>query len=230
MAYSAYDVALDQIIAMSFKLIDEMSVMVTVIAVLVSSMKNFRSLVVDQDFSLKNQIIMILIFGTFSIYGNYGGIKLSSGAIANVRDIGPLFAGLVGGPVIGFGAGLIGGINRYFAGGFTAIPCSLATISAGIIGGIIYLVNKKEFVGTYKAVIIAILVQMYHMGLNLILAKPFPLALETVKTVMLPMIIANALGIGIFSLVIGSLIQDKKKIKQLEEDLEIVTAKDEQII
>jgi len=58
---------------MSFKLIDEMSVMVTVIAVLVSSIKNFRAIVVDQDFNIKNQIIMILIFGTFSIFGNYGG-------------------------------------------------------------------------------------------------------------------------------------------------------------
>ncbi|MEN6378725.1 MAG: hypothetical protein ABFD15_03985 [Methanofastidiosum sp.] len=64
---------IDQIISMSFKLIDEMSVMVTVIAVLVSSIKNFRAIVVDQDFNIKNQIIMILIFGTFSIFGNYGG-------------------------------------------------------------------------------------------------------------------------------------------------------------
>lgn len=44
------------------------------------------------------------------------------------------------------------------------------------------------------------------------------------------MTIANALGIGIFSLIIGSLIQDKKKIKQLEEDLEMVSSKDEQLI
>jgi len=66
-------VTIDQIISMSFKLIDEMSVMVTVIAVLVSSIKNFRAIVVDQDFNIKNQIIMILIFGTFSIFGNYGG-------------------------------------------------------------------------------------------------------------------------------------------------------------
>ena len=222
--------AIDQILSMSFRLIDEISVMVTIIAVLVSSIKNFRSIVVDKDFNIKNQIIMILLFGTFSIYANYGGIKLSSGAIVNVRDIGPLFAGLVGGPVIGLGAGLIGGINRYFAGGFTAVPCSIATISAGLIGGIIYLINKKDYVGTYKAVIIAILVQMYHMGITLILAKPYSLALETVEIVIVPMIIGNALGIGIFSLIIGGLIQDKKKIKKLEEDIEIITAKDEQLI
>lgn len=102
------------------------------------------------------------------------GIKLSSGAIVNIRDIGQLFAGLVGGPVIELGAGLMGGINRYYGGGFTAVPCSVATISAGVVGGIVYLINKKEFVGTYKAVIIAILVQMYHMGITLIHAKHFP--------------------------------------------------------
>ncbi|NYT04113.1 MAG: hypothetical protein GKC00_05340, partial [Candidatus Methanofastidiosa archaeon] len=56
--------AIDQILSMSFRLIDEISVMVTIIAVLVSSIKNFRSIVVDKDFNIKNQIIMILLFGT----------------------------------------------------------------------------------------------------------------------------------------------------------------------
>jgi sigma-B regulation protein RsbU (phosphoserine phosphatase) len=110
-------VYIDQIVQILVDLIDEMSVMVTVIAIVVSSIKPFKELVVEEKFTYKNQIIMILIFGFFSIFGNYSGTKLSSGAIANIRDIGPLIAGLVGGPVIGIGAGLIGGINRYFAGG-----------------------------------------------------------------------------------------------------------------
>jgi sigma-B regulation protein RsbU (phosphoserine phosphatase) len=33
-------------------------------------------------------------------------------------------------------AGLIGGIHRYFLGGFTAIPCALATVIAGLAEGI----------------------------------------------------------------------------------------------
>lgn len=66
--------------------------------------------------------MVILLFGRFSIIGTYMGIHLPSGAILNVRDLGPIVAGLTGGPLIGFGAGLIGGVHRYFLGGLTALP------------------------------------------------------------------------------------------------------------
>ncbi len=68
------------------------------------------------------------------------------------------------------------------------------------------------------------------MGITLILAKPYSQALEVVKIVIIPMVIANAMGVGIFSIIIGSLIQDKRTIKHLEEELTIVQAKDEQNI
>jgi len=217
----------DEISNILFVLINEVSVMVTVIAVVVSSVNQFKEVVIEKKFTYKNQIIMIILFGSFSIFGNYSGTKLPSGAIANIRDIGPLVAGLVGGPVIGLGAGVIGGIHRYYGDGFTALPCSIATISAGIIGGLIYKYNNKEFVGAYKATIIAVLVELYHMGITLVLAKPFDQALEVVKIVIVPMTLSNALGVAIFSLIIASLIKDKKKIKELEDDMDIVTAKEE---
>lgn len=66
-----------------------------------------------------------------------------SGAIANIRDLGPMLAGLVGGPVIGLGAGAIGGIHRYFLSGFTAIPCALATVIAGLGGGNVIILEAK---------------------------------------------------------------------------------------
>jgi len=210
-----------------FILINEVSVMVTVITVVVSSINPFKQVVIEKKFTYKNQIIMILIFGSISIFGNYSGIELDSGAIANIRDIGPLVAGLVGGPVIGIGAGLIGGVNRYMEGGFTALPCSIATISAGLIGGLVYKYNNGEFVGAYKATIIAFLLELYHMGITLILAKPLDQALEVVKVVIIPMTLSNALGVAIFSLIIGSIIKDKKKIKELEENLDIATSKEE---
>ena len=40
------------------------------------------------------------------------------GGIANTRDLGPALGGLLGGPVVGIGAGLIGGVQRLAMGGF----------------------------------------------------------------------------------------------------------------
>jgi len=201
--------------------------MVTVIAILVSSLSYFKEVVVDQKFTYKNQIVMIIIFGAFSIFGSYSGTKLESGAIASLRDIGPLIAGLLGGPLIGFGAGLIGGVARYFGGGFTALPCAIATISAGLIGGLVYNYYNKKFVGAQKAILIAVIVEFYHVGITLILAKPFSDALEVVKIVIIPMVFANSMGVGIFSVIIGSLIQDKQKIKHLEDELENITSEEQ---
>jgi len=74
------------------------------------------------------------------------------------------------------------------------------------------------------------LVEIYHMGLTLILAKPYSEALEVVKIVALPMIISNAMAVAIFSVIIGSLIQDKMKIKELEDNLAIISSNEEEKI
>jgi len=121
-----------------------------------------------------------------------------------------MLAGLVGGPMIGLGAGLIGGIHRYFLGGFTAVPCALATIIAGLAGGLIYKLRKGEFVTVWQATLFALVIESLHMGLVLLIARPFSEALAAVKLVSLPMIIANAVGIAIFAFMVNNLIKERK--------------------
>jgi sigma-B regulation protein RsbU (phosphoserine phosphatase) len=82
-----------------------------------------------------DKIVFVAVFGGFSIFGTYVGIPLPSGAIVNIRDFAPMMAGLAAGPAMGLAAGLIGGIHRLFLGGFTCVPCGLATVLAGILGG-----------------------------------------------------------------------------------------------
>ena len=105
---------------------------------------------------------MIAAFGAISIFGTYSGIEIM-GAIANVRDLAPMIAGLIGGPWIGLSVGLIGGVHRFFLGGPTAIACALATILAGLFGGLIYVFNRGKFIGILGAVIFAALMESFHM-------------------------------------------------------------------
>ena len=78
---------------------------------------------------------LVLIFGILSVYGTLRGFQIDD-VILNFRDLGPVLAGLIGGPLAGAAAGLIGGGYRYSLGGWTALPCAIATVAAGIIGGI----------------------------------------------------------------------------------------------
>ena len=176
----------------------------------------FFTEILDKKFSFKNQAILILLFGALSIFGTYGGLTLPSGAIANIRDLGPMVAGLVAGPVVGLGAGLIGAVHRYFIGGFVCIPCSLATVIAGLLGGAIYKLNKGEFVAVWQAVLFAVFMELLHMGLTLLLARPYEEAVGVVKDVIVPMTVANATGVAIFAFIIRNLIVERRTAEEKE--------------
>jgi len=99
---------------------------------------------------LLDYAVFIALFGLFSVFGTYVGIPHSYGAITNIRDLAPIVAGLVAGPYVGLAVGLIGGVNRMFLGGVTAVPCSLATVLAGLLGGLVYRLNKGRLLGDHS--------------------------------------------------------------------------------
>ena len=114
-----------------------------------------------------DRIIVILVFGGFSILGTYMGIPLTSGAIGNVRDLGPIIAGLVGGPLLGLGAGLIGVIHRYFLGGLTRISCALATIIIGLMSGFIHKLNRGEIAQARLGYLVYCTYGMFPYGVDI---------------------------------------------------------------
>ena len=187
------------IVELSSMLVANMVVIVGV-AYLVTRTRYFQQ-IVQHQFTLLNRALFILVFGALAIFATYAGIPVP-GAIANVRDLGPMIAGLLGGPVIGLGAGLFGGVHRYFLGGLTGRPCALATVLAGLFGGLIYLRRDGTFIGVPGAVVFAALMESLHMGLILLLAEPYADAVAVVKMISVPMVLANALGMLIFALII----------------------------
>jgi len=163
--------------------------------------------VCNRKISLKSGILVVAIFGLLSIFGNYSGVEIL-GAIANVRDLGAMIGGLLGGPVIGLAAGLIGGVYRYSMGGFTAVPCAIATVLSGLFGGLIWL-WKKKLVGFLWATAFAFAMESFHMALTLAIARPFSEALSVVQTVYLPMAIGNSLGMAVFAFIVDNVIKER---------------------
>ena len=159
--------------------------------------------VLFQRATRKHHIIFVIIFGAFSIFGTLIGIHNDLGAVSNIRDFAPLMAGLIAGPYAGLAVGLIGGIHRFLMGGITCIPCSISTVLAGLIGGLVYLWNRKRLIGIVPAMILALFVEALHGGINLLMVRPFDVGLEIVKTVIPPMMIANSLGIAIGVIIVG---------------------------
>jgi len=191
----------------SFALLEAMCVIILA-AYLITRSKFFAETIEGRP-TLKNQATLILFFGAFSVYGTLMGIDVM-GAVMNVRDLGPLVAGLFCGPIVGLGAGLIGAAFRTTQGGFTLVPCSIATALAGLFAGAINIHMKGKFPGALMAASFAVLFEIFHVSLVMLIARPFSLALDVSKTALPPLAIANAVGVLIFTTIASNLMKERQ--------------------
>ena len=193
-----------------FRLIQAMSVFV-VVAYITCKSPLFKSLTRD-SIRLRDRIYLYFAFSCLSIMGTYLGIPVHD-AIANTRAIGPVLAGIIGGPFLGIAVGFTGGIHRYFLGGFTALSCGLATTIGGAIGGIVHLYlfgkNRSESAFDPKvAFVTALFAEMIEMVIILLISSPYANAVTLVQVIAVPMILSNAAGAALFM----SIIRDQKNM------------------
>ena len=131
------------------------------------------------------------------------GIRII-GAISNVRDTAPLVAGFIGGPLVGIITGFIVSLHRFLLGGFTQIPCALATLIAGILAG--FLSKRfKRALSYWLAIIVIICLELFHMILILIISKPYSQSIALVKEIVIPMVVGNTTGIFIFVFILRNI-------------------------
>jgi len=144
-------------------------------------------------------LLLIVIFGLFGILGTYTGNVVFK-SYANLRGMVVITAGLFGGPAVGFGAGLIAGGQRYLIdiGGFSALPCGLATLLEGTVAGLVARRYANKSLDWGLALGLTLIGETVHQGLVLFLSQPFPDAVALVQVIALPMILFNSLGAAFF--------------------------------
>lgn len=184
--------------------------LIGIIAYLLAHAKSFRHLVVGRQFDRIRTIQAILIFGALSIGGTYLGIPIND-AYANTRSIGAVAAGLLGGPVVGIGAGLISGVHRYLLGGFTAFACALGTVIGGAAGGYIHWVSRRR-VSVARATVTALVVELVQRVLVLLLAKPYAEAAELELAIGLPMTLVNTGGVAVFIFIVNNFRNERERL------------------
>jgi sigma-B regulation protein RsbU (phosphoserine phosphatase) len=163
--------------------------------------------VIFRKAELLDYAVFVIIFGLFSIFGTYIGIPDSYGSISSIRDLAPIVSGLVAGPWVGLAVGLIGGLHRLTLGGMTGVGCSLATIVAGLLAGLVYQLRKGELLGPVRAMLFAAGIELLHGGIALATSRPFDQALKIIIDVIPEMTIAVSLGVGISVIIIHDVIR-----------------------
>ena len=144
------------------------------------------------------QIFYGLLFGGLAVLGTEFGSDIG-GAVINVRDAAPLTAGLIFGGPAGIIAGVIGGVERFFAaywyrGSYTQIACSVSTLLAGFIAaGLRKWMFDKKAPNWVFGVTVGVVMEVFHLFLIFIthIAQPYE-CLEIIRIITFPMIIANA--------------------------------------
>ncbi len=170
--------------------------------------------------------LQIALFGLFGILGTYTGNNVFQ-SYANLRAMAVITAGLFGGPAVGIGSGLIAGGHRYFIdiGGFSALPCALATLIEGTAAGLIAARLPGRSLDWRLALLIGVVGESLHMGLVLALARPAQEALALVQVIGLPMIVVNALGAALLTeaLNLRSRYKGKQESTQVQQILNIAS-------
>jgi len=209
------------------------SVVITT-ALVLFGIPTLRRQLLLQNRSITINLLIILLFSLFAIYGTHAGkvVSLNDGlksvtlshelkqneAVVNFRDMVVVTAGLAAGPWIGMLVGSIAGLERYSLSGFTALSCAIASILSGLLAGL-FRQRLKALVKPYQAAIIATVTVLLQMILILLLAKPFLDARLLVQQIGIPMIVTAAVGCYAFQQVLRGL--DKVRLQMESRKIKI---------
>ncbi|MFC0227802.1 LytS/YhcK type 5TM receptor domain-containing protein [Serratia aquatilis] len=181
-------------------LLQQMSVYL-VIAYLLSKTPLFIPLM-QVTIRLPHKLLCYVIFSVFCIMGTYFGLHIQD-SIANTRAIGAVLGGLLGGPSVGFLVGLTGGLHRYTLGGMTDVACAISTVTEGLVGGVVHSIAMRRgridlLFNPLLVAGVALTAEVLQMAIILVVARPFPEAVQLVEHIALPMLIANTVGAAMF--------------------------------
>ena len=169
---------------------------------------------------MTKQIIIGILFGCVSAFASSFGVEWL-GAVVNVRDAAPLSAGLIFGAPAGIIAGCIGGVFRFVSvlwnpgGAYSQIACSLATILAGFMAAGLrkLMFDNKKPTWAY-GVCIAVFCEVIHMILIFVTNMDnTSQAFEFVKGATWPMMLGNAVAVGL-SIIVVSLFSRERFFKK----------------
>lgn len=173
----------------------------------------------------KGIVFVIILLGVAIMLASKFAPEVGT-AKTNIRDALAFIAAIVGGPIAGIVVGLIGGIYRYTLGGWTALPCCLATIFAGLLGALI--VYKMEFVPkkiSSKTIInwaiIGFLWEVVHLQVLVPLfgEKMFWEGFNAMATkLLIPMSIMNVVAIVTFLLLIKDMVLNDSRLALDEQN------------
>lgn len=187
---------------------------IMVMAYVIFQLKAFRQSLSDSSYRLTDKLVLILFFGALSAIGNVLSIPVIGGALANHRIVGAVTGGLLGGPAVGLGAGILGAAPRYFMGGFTMWSAVISNIIAGLLSGLVCKYCGPKRFEMRVAFATALASEAVLKLLVLTIADPWDKAVELERIIALPTILTNCLAVCLFTYLVRDMLRQKEKDRE----------------
>ncbi|MBR0373221.1 MAG: SpoIIE family protein phosphatase [Mogibacterium sp.] len=166
-------------------------------------------IVKDKPMTWRLRIIIGVVYGIYCVLSTHFGVDYYS-MMLNVRDLGPMAAGLFFDPIAGIIAGLIGGAERYIAGtywgiaSFTSVACSISTCLAGFFAAFLKnFIFKGKKPSVAYAFFMGSVMEVFHMYVVFVTHRDdMAMALMVVKTCSIPMILFSGIGLSVTAAVL----------------------------
>ncbi|MFZ4701928.1 MAG: LytS/YhcK type 5TM receptor domain-containing protein [Candidatus Methylumidiphilus sp.] len=173
-----------------------------------------------------HRLTMMLVFGGLAIFATHSGILVNVGqglsivaewpaaglennqALVGFRDTMVMAGGLIGGPWVGMGAGLLAGFERYRLGGFAGSASGAATLVLGVLAGWARQRRPHGATTTQGAFIVALFGTTLHRLLIFIIPKPENWAIVLGLNIVIPVAVVNCVGCVLFIWVVRDLDRD----------------------
>ncbi|SER60903.1 two-component system, LytT family, sensor histidine kinase LytS [Gracilibacillus ureilyticus] len=200
-------------------------------AFMLTQLPGFRSLL-DRDIAIDTVIYLSLVFGFMGILGTYTGVLIEletmalesrftlvtqDGVLIGFSMVVVMIAGLLGGPFVGLGSGIIPGIFLMLLGGEAWLANCLINPLAGLITGWTgQFFSEERVIAPGKAMFIGMFPPVLHMGLLLIFINDQQKGVELVNTVGIPLVITNAIALAIFTMMIRAALHETEREAAIE--------------
>ena len=163
----------------------------------------------DRKMGAGDRIALGFIYGILSVFSTHVGVDYGS-MVLNVRDLGPMVAGLFFDPLSGIIAGMIGGIERYIVGtyfdvgSYTRIACSISTCFAGFFAAFLHIfIFKRKKPSIAYAFFMGSVIEVFHMYVVFLTHRDdMRMAFEVVRVCSVPMILFSGIGLMLCSVAI----------------------------
>lgn len=170
----------------------------------------FKRILEKENYTLVDKLLLSFLFSLIAILGTSLGSPFH-GSLVSTRNIPVVVGAIIGGPIVGGISGIIAGIHRYLVDpvGITAIPCAIASASGGILIGLIKKTNNID--GKTFSFLAGAGIENISMALILVMSNDFMVSLEIVKSIYLPMVMLNSIGVLIIMSIIEEILKEKER-------------------